>query len=694
MNLNINSNTYTYLKFNTIIIIGFLVSLLLTYFKFPYLQSVFGILVIVTGSLNIAAAIEIFLKERQGLTKISIWTALFSIFIFPVFSWLLLKLLPVRQISQILISIIYPVITFCLYYLFEHFIKHPEITKIKKCDKSKLKQYFFLGFLYTLVLGVHFFLYKYIPEADPYNYLIKVEQFSSMGLSMLDSVRPLFSILLYSISATTSISSYWILKIAFPLFFVVLPLLIAKPIIDSKRISKYTYLPILLFLSFPVVVEEVLISRPQSLFLFSLPLFLYLMSNLSIEQKNNRSFIATLAILAMSVIGLKIHPFFGLSAFIALLATIVVVWPMIKKHPIDASVIALVLAGLLIPQLRSDSIDNLKELLSVFAKFALNPNFTFWFIDSYVSVDGIQMGWPGVTAIFYYLYNLGLALPVIALTYLYKRKQMASERKTGRLYISVIFLFFIVAEIFPRLGLAYLPDRAWLFIAAILPFVFSPILIRIYDSSRAFTKTLLLSSLIISILTSYFITYAKSGWTSENEMAAATFLRHNTPPNSLVIAQGGNVFTVNYFAQRVYIDLSDTFLEKDLDDFKQEIRLLRNSEEQIRKIDEEINKKMGELLTKFKDQLFRDDVTSEQLNQLTKSSLASINHLQAKKRVQMSTSGSKEVFLMYSTEKFTGLYGMRDWWKSNNLYGADLSKIKEYPVVFEKGGVKIWKLSE
>jgi len=693
VNLNISSNTYTYLKFNVIIIISFLVSLLLSYFKFPYLQNVFGILIIVVGSLNIAAAIEIFLKERQGLTKISIWTILFSIFIFPVFSWLLLQLLPVRQISQILISIIYPVITFCLYFLFEHFIKHPEVTKIKKYDKSKLKQYFFLGSLYTLVLSVHFFLYKYIPEADPYNYLIKVDQFSSMGFSMLDNVRPLFSILLYSISATTSISSYWILKIVFPLFFVVLPLLIAKPIIDSKGISKYTYLPILLFLSFPVVVEEVLVSRPQSLFLLSLPLFLYLMSNLSIRQKNSRSFIAPLAILALSVIGLKIHPFFGLSAFIALLVTIVAAWPMIKKHPIDASVIALALAGLLIPQLRNDSIGNLKELLSVFVKSALNPNFTFWFIDSYVSVDGIQMGWPGVTAIFYYLYNWGLAFPIIALAYLYKRKQIASER-ASRLYISVIFLFFIVAEIFPRLGLAYLPDRAWLFIAVILPFVFSPILIRIYGSSRAFVKTLLLFSLIISISISYFITYTKSGWTSENEMAAAAFLRHNTPPDSLVIAQGGNVFTVNYFAQRVYIDLNNTLLERDLDDFKQEVSLLGSSQEQIRKIDEEINKEKGELLTKFKDQLFQNGATSQRLNQLTNSSLASINHLLVKRKVQMSTSDNKEVFLMYSTEKFTGLYGMRDWWKSNNLYGADLSKTKEYPVVFEQGGVKIWKLSE
>jgi len=202
-------------------------------------------------------------------------------------------------------------------------------------------------------------------------------------------------------------------------------------------------------------------------------------------------------------------------------------------------------------------IQSLRYFISPFVKILQNPKINLWFIDNYTNVDGNKMGWLGYTWILYYIYNIGIYIPcfffVCAVTKKYRLITKSKLTKYSSIYILSCLLFFSIAEIFPRLGIAYLPDRAWLF--ASLSFIFFiPFTINTFEKYlRNNLIFLFIMSAIISLLLGWITTYAKQGWTTKNEFDAMKFIKNNTAPDSLIISQASNGPGISYYAKRKFI---------------------------------------------------------------------------------------------------------------------------------------------
>jgi len=278
---------------------------------------------------------------------------------------------------------------------------------------------------------------------------------------------------------------------------------------------------------------------------------------------------------------------------------------------------------------------NLFTLKSYFLYLSKNmpaPNFRLWFLHDYATSYGEHVSWPGFTFLYYYGNNLGFVFPVLLALTVWKKIWLPNFCKKHWPLILLLGIFLTFAEILPRLGINYEPYRFLLFSSAVLS-IFLPRLIQgsAEKINPRFVFMLLATLTALTFTSSLYLSYSKQGLVNQPEIAATEFIQQQTPADAVFLTQGGNNVLVEYFYHRTALIPAQQFF--------------------------------------LENQPANDRAVLKNIAQPT--------------------------YILYSTSKFEGLRGGRDWWQRLNFFGADLAKFadaKLYEKVYDKGGVMLWKV--
>jgi len=676
---------------------AWLLSYVLSIFNFPYLQYIFGLIIFFLPGLNLAFFIEQIVKKTLGFSKIILLGAVSSLILNPfviyIGSSIFSKFADKRTTFVLFFGwIILSLISFLL----AKFFRKTQVSEIK-IDFSKHKILWVSLGVFLLLFLILAITYPFIPERDPYYWISILKEVEIFNRFIIND-RPLFIAFSWALLFLTNLSDFWIYKIVFPLIsgigLIFLFYLYSK---EKLKTDFYKFIGTLSIVFVPVIIQEILISRPQIIFLFCFPTFLYLLRGFLKEKKNPFLLWGILYLFVLAFLGFGIHEFFMILVFITFVSALVFLWDHIKKYPFESIAIFIFLAGFFFLIVKDFGLTTFFEInFSRFIKIFIHPEFHLWFLDNYTNVDGISMSWTGINLLYYYGYNLGFLLPIILVIYFLKRKKISINFKENWVFVFSFLFFFSIAEIFPRIGLAYLPERAWLFSSLVLLF-FVPLVLSIEKnlSSKKY-KILFIVVFILSLFISFLITYQKQGWVTKNEFKAATFIRENTPEDAVFIIQKGASPLIGYYSQRMWYKPKKEFFYGELSE--DDINLLKNLPEFLfNKISAKkniINSK-NKIIEKINDIIqenegFEKITFNEELKTISESKrqiiISNLKNLDKK----------RPIYILYSFDKFKGLYGVREWWREYNFYGANLSKFDKnknlFELIYDKNGIKIWKV--
>jgi hypothetical protein len=529
--------------------------------------------------------------------------------------------------------------------------------------------------------------YKFIPEIDGYTDLVKIENILSSGIFNI-SYRPLFSFLVAYISTVSQIPPYWLFKFGM-IFIQVSGVYYLYQLIKATNTnsSATKYLTLLAFVSVPVINLEIDYVRPNVIFIFALLPFIHYLSQGMNGLKINFIFSSIIA-----ATGLLFHEFFGillLLNFFFILNYFYKKFNQLQKNTFWLS--SIVITFILLLNIHKFGILMvILQTLNNFIKLIIEGiHWKWWFLNTYSNMDGNNLGWNGLTGILkYYAYFLSPALLIVFIIYTtsFLKKSYDKEiiHPAEKIISTILFIGLIFAEFLPRIDYKTLPDRFWPMISmplvALMPFAFS----KFRLGSKKIATISILAILLVGIGGSIYIAKTKGGYISAREYNAATWISKNVPGNSIFITQGGNGPMLSYFAKQEGLSPhASFFLNKNTP--KNQIEILPSQ-------------------AAYKNAL---GLFNASLNDPSDERLAVLNstlrdyHTEIEKERMMEDVGNstftfpenKNIYILYSLDKFNNYYVQRQWWRDVNFYGADLTKFKEgYDLIYNDNNiVYIWK---
>lgn len=666
-----------------------IVFLLSFFFHSPLIQAIPGTLLILLPAINLSLILSTISRRQLSGWQFLLSVALASPVCLALTSFISLSLKghfePDSIINNYLILVTLSFLTAWLVVRFSTSFL-PEWPKIDRTIVVIL-----VSFL-ILQMG-HFLLYRFLPEADPYRTLIDIDQAIKTGLFNDSTRRTLFEPLVLGTYSLTGIPAYWLYKVFFPL---ASGLMIIPFYLISSNLTKNKALIIISSLSpflFPVISLESVITRPQLLFMISLPITIYLLQEL-IKSSNLKDGWWLLSLALGSTIALKFHELFAVQLMLVVLASLYFYRQTIKKYPLESAVGVLGLVTLSFPWLRDLGLtEPLTGIVERSYRILSKGNFDWWFIDNYKNVDGNQLGWPGYSWIFYYGYNLGLALPLLLLVGGIKKS--FSDWATIGLALASAAIFLTIAEVLPRFGLAYLPDRAMLFFAISTAFTLPFLIINV---SGRLAKLAVVVAIILSLATNWGLTWAKQGRVSPSQAEAAQFIKEKTDQGAIIIAQGGAAAWVRYFAQRQWVKIPSVVARNPNSSDSAEIfKDLADTNLQIKKFNQ-ISSDLEESM-QLQLQAYRQSETASGRGSLIEKIGAlhrkhELNEQEKEVFIDQGYPETRELYLLYSTDFFDSLYGKRVWWRQQNLFDLDLSQFDtdSFELIYDQSGEKLWRI--
>jgi hypothetical protein len=178
----------------------------------------------------------------------------------------------------------------------------------------------------------------------------------------------------------------------------------------------------------------------------------------------------------------------------------------------------------------------------------------WWFLSNYRSVDGIDLSWSGIEALKYYLYNGLLLLIFIVVLYFFIARFRHKLSRGSIIPITYFTIFLFFAEVMPRLGLYFLPNRSWvhLMLGATIIFVLQ---LEQVSKLKISYKYLIISALItIAIGLAGTVYVAKNNIYNvfPEEMRAAKFIKNSLPYDAVVLSSQSNESLFSIYALRSY----------------------------------------------------------------------------------------------------------------------------------------------
>ena len=532
--------------------------------------------------------------------------------------------------------------------------------------------------LFVSVQTINFFIYPFIPEADGYSLIHSARMTLATGIFSEISYRPLFPLLGISASALSGLDPATVYK-------VVIPLLLASSVVPMYALAVHLKLSasakvvaIILPLTFPIIMQEMLYARPQSLIVEASFAVIWLLCRWALQGNLLDYCLA----FALSIVLVLAHEFSYLLIFLCIISGFPLLMRAIKTNWKRCLLTLIITTIALYPYIAES------HFLAAIAGIATSSigqgnrlHFHWWFLNSYRNYDGDQVGWPGWETFLYYGYNLGLlALPL--LIYVQWKRQYVPWLWPAWILAGICFS---IAEILPRIGLVFLPDRIWLYLSIALCFAVLPALQGL--RGRWYGAIILLTA--GSLVAGWEVTNLKQGWVSQSEFEAASWINANTIPTSVFVSQPGNAPLLTVYSYRKLIVppgffKGDAAFSKAQLDAISQIPAPAQPVETFNIIDE--LSQFPETKSSLTTTALRDQITTQ------------IYSLADERNRQLSYSGRPikpvPIYVMYSASKFDSLYGHRSWWRLQNSYAADLQQFSNpelFKRVYAQGGVEIWQ---
>ncbi len=368
--------------------------------------------------------------------------------------------------------------------------------------------------------------------------------------------RPLFTTFFALIYHALGLSYLTLFRIVYPLLFVASTLFVfdyTKRRINSPMLHSVVYLA---FLGAPVVISEINIIRPQvAMLVYTLPILMLL-----IESWRAKNILFTLVALWFGFVAIGFHE---LSIFLLVIAGLVCLWHIGRLVFVEKKISwqNIVLATIIIyPYLSilhvSTYLSRLMASINHAESLIPKLHWRWWFINNYISIDGINIGWPGVQAVYFYAYS-GLLLLLMAillgLWLLIKRNKIGWHFILPVLY-ALIFLAF--AEILPRLGFFFLPNRAWVHLMLALSIILVLVAESLQKSSKNYGLALTMSAIIVVGISGTAYVAANNVSEVFSEEVKSIKYMQNTAPNSLFFSTQDNRTLVEFYGGRTLINLA------------------------------------------------------------------------------------------------------------------------------------------
>lgn len=547
--------------------------------------------------------------------------------------------------------------------------------------KIQFKKVIFWLFIYFAIHFVCYLIYYTIPEWDSYRNIQDVRQNLISG-SIVSNYRPLFNASMTIVSVLTTIDPYTI----FPIILVAAQssLLLVVYILRTGSKNKFiTNLLLASTLAVPVINMEVDMPRAQSVLISLMPIFIYYLYKYYSSNSKVRDF----ALISwISFVGLSYHEFFfSLFALIVILLTIKLFkfWRHGDKKDkliVFLTAVTIILSSIFAFNYIFTFRVAIGNMLIILNSFIHNFSFKMWFLSDGLSADHMAVAWSGwKPVLMYYSYYLSpMIVGLIALVI----KSIKGRQKTTSFENCLIFvgwIFFIFAEILPRMNIGILPERSWIFFD-IMVIVFATSYLKDTKLSRSWY--FILSTLfVVGLAGTLYVAYGKKSLTSPDEMKAAQWINKQTPKNAVFISQQANNQLIKFFGEREILSPNEEFFLSD--------ELIQENEVSICESISTIPS-----VEKANIELKNFDIQKGDPDQL-KADIAL-----AKLDIQKHNSSCfpddvfsySPMYILFSQEKLKGIYSTREWWRDVNYFGANLDKFSSLPVVYDDGGVKIWRL--
>jgi len=696
-------NNLVYLNIITILLygVGFLISKT-TAFNFP-INFIGFIYILLVAPLNISIILQ--LKFDTFIEYFLAGVTIFFTLIAPLYFIANVLLQFTFAYSTILfLNLVLSIIFIFLYYKPS---KKLTSTPEKKTFPSLVKNFILkhwpfllIVLLYLLLHLINYHFYVFMPEWDGYSKLTEIK--NSIELNTLETTyRGFFTVAVILISEFTKISPYalftsWLVALPITLFLVLYRFLN----IFKIRNKVHQFIILLTALAIPVLNTEIDIIRPQSVFIILLPIHTYFLFKAVKSNKYSYWLISTL----IAVSGLNYHEFFVFTFLLHSITAFVIVF---KKYYLFAQdnkdrfifsllIIIMFLLGVIFISYFSFLNYFTVALNNIFHQITQTQEWRWWFLNNY-STDSSnqQLGWPGISGTLkYYSYYVSPAIIFIFFLALYLKITKKIYPRITLLYLTMplVAMLLVYSELLPRLNYIYLPERTWLVTDILLILLLPLLTIRIKNTHSKKIFTLYLVSLtifsIIGISGTFYITKNKKALTSKNEYSTAQWMKNTTPEGSIFITQIANRPMVEYFANRIMLPMPAIIFEdgNDLFDIKNDIISPR----------EKIAKELKNFQTKISDLSIdnMDDINNIiAISRSTQKLIFKLQNGNALYKNNAPLSANPSVYVLYSNDKFNGIYAQREWWLKANHYGVEIDNLtKKYPLVYNKNDIYIWKI--
>ncbi|MFZ3069220.1 MAG: hypothetical protein WA052_02775 [Microgenomates group bacterium] len=553
--------------------------------------------------------------------------------------------------------------------------------KLLEFGKQKIKAIFFWLLAYLALHLIFYSIYFTIPEWDSYGNISSVRDNLVSGF-IVSSYRPLFSASMTIFSLVSSVDPY----ILFPIVLIVAQSSLLFSVYLFTKDNKDKFLRGLILVStlaVPVINMEIDIPRAQSVLMVFIPIFFYYLKVYFSEKKDFRYLIVVFWI---SIVGLMYHELFAvlvLVAFCSAAKIIIKLW--INGGKKDKIIITLIcFVTFLLGWIAYDHLFTISYAFglanNVINNLIHNFSWKWWFLSTDLSADNMSVAWIGWKSIaMYYGYYLS---PIIFGWIILHIFSIFIHRKLSKIHIWLLFtgiLYFALTEILPRMNIGILPERSWIFFDIIVLLFTASFLKNIKHSYLI--KAFIVFLIIVSMYGSFVVAMGKKSLTSSEEMKAAVWIKNNTPKESIFLSQQANNQIVRFFGERNMLSPNKEFFLSE--------KLIEQSEVNICESDiisTEINK--------TKNLLLNFDILNGNTNNLAVFVNETREKIKKFKTIcyPVVTFSHSPLYVMYSSVKLEGLYSTREWWREVNYYGAKLDKFDIYPLVYDYGGVKIWRL--
>lgn len=384
---------------------------------------------------------------------------------------------------------------------------HVKLTKIRDFIVEN-KQRLLILLLPIIIFALSLILNPFIYDIDSLVYFDTYQNIVKYGIDLKQIFygREAFAFLMVATRHVADIDYVGFFKFFTPLIYLFTSSILFSLIGDKPKKPAIDW-SVLLVLAAPMVVVMDWSVRPETLTIaFSLPV----LTLIYLAIKNNYLVYGLLALI-YSFTTFRLHE----TGFVLLISVLIgflvmlgknyrLVYKFIAKYFYRFALGAAIIGALIVVKYQAIAVFFNKGMalwmVTLIGQGFANLKWDWWFIDNVETKMGAKISWPGLSALYYYLYDgiillvFGLILLVVVIVIHRRTKQKIVDTLA---FTPIIFAFgvnLIYAELLPRMGIVLLPNRAWphiMLAATVIIIVFIETLSRTIKSKRAFKLILL-----------------------------------------------------------------------------------------------------------------------------------------------------------------------------------------------------------